>query len=340
MATPVSSFDRVSPSCVPLPGNEASSTFSGITPFLELVGESPSTRRLRVQIERIGPHFRTLLLQGEMGTGKEMVARALHAQTRDGGSTFSTCHGAALAEEIESSRIPGSAGSCWEPVLQGTQGTIFLDGVDDMTLRAQAHLLDAVSGWTRRRTQPRLVAASRQDLRRMLGGGRFRPDLYHRLAAIELVIEPLRRRREDIPWLATRFLEEFASLYARGVTSISHEAMRRIEEYDWPGNVRELENVMRNAVLTCDGHALEPQDFDLLRTLGHAAAADAIPSGEPVPHEVMGSLESVVTRHVLRVLHLCGGNKVRAAESLGISRSTLYRMLDGTEVTDGRVVQA
>jgi DNA-binding NtrC family response regulator len=302
-------------------------------PSFDLVGESPATQRLRLQIDRIGPHFRTLLVHGEIGTGKELVARALHSRSRGEAGPFLTCHGAALAEACEMGVIRG-VGSPWETVLTGRPGTIYLDGIDNLSLNAQSRLLDLIRGWKHRQAHPRMIAATGQDLRRMLGAGQFRPDLYHRLAALEILIEPLRERREDIPPLATHFLHRFALLYGKKIAAIDEGAMQRLHEHHWPGNVREFENVMRNGVLECDGPRLETTHLGRLLSAEDTPRNDTTKTTE---REMVENLQEVVDRHVMRVLNLCGGNKVRAAELLGISRSTLYRMLEVYAVTNGRV---
>lgn len=298
---------------------------------VELVGDSAATRRVRLQIDRIGPHFRTVLVRGEIGTGKELVARALHERNRGGGGGFSTCYGAALGESVDDGSAHGP-GSPWQPIIEGAHGTIFVDGVDDMTLRSQSRLLELVDGWTRSRVQTRMIAATGQDLKKLLGAGRFRADLYHRLAMIEIAIEPLRRRRDDISALTAHFLGRFAQLYGKEIVSVDDVAMDRLRSHDWPGNVRELENAIRNAVLRCEGKVLEAEHLGQMPEMKKSASK----AGECATNRIE-SLQEVVDRHVVQVLELCGGNKVRAAELLGISRSTLYRMLDGFVVTNGRV---
>jgi DNA-binding NtrC family response regulator len=294
---------------------------AGEQPSFDLIGDSAATRRLRLQIERIGPHFRTVLVQGEMGTGKELVARALHAKSRGTAGPFSTLYGAALAEAIGEGE--SDARSPWQALFERQTGTIFLDGVDELPLPAQARLLDHLTGFAHQRTAPpRLIAATGQSLERMLSAGRFRPDLYHRLATIEIVIEPLRRRRDDIPALAEHLVSRFAAVYGRETIAVAECAMLRLRQYDWPGNVREMENVLRNGVLGCDGDVLESSHLGSLLRVSDVAASLPSETAE------VETLQQVVERHVLHVLQLCSGNKVRAAEMLGISRSTLYRMLE------------
>jgi DNA-binding NtrC family response regulator len=281
-----------------------------------LIGESAAMRRLRLQIERIGPHFRTVLIRGEIGSGKELAARALHAKSTRAAEPLKVCHAARL-NEMEHER-PG------DPVLFteiGRDGTSFLDGVDEMSAEGQKRLLAMLD----QKTSPRMIAATSQDLRVMAAAGLFRQDLYQRLAMVEISLEPLRRRTEDIPALALHFLERFSSRYGKRVDAIAHEAMQLLLDNEWPGNVRELENVVHNAVLQCESAVVEVRD---LSTLTHTAkTTGAVEVMRPA--EATLKLQEVIDRHVVRVLRECAGNKVRAAEVLGISRSTLYRMLEG-----------
>lgn len=301
-------------------------------PSLELVGESPAMRHLKLQIDRIGPHFRMLLVHGEIGSGKELVARSLHKRRDGSEESFFICYGAALAESIDEGRTDDT-GSPWHTFTKGVQGTIFVDGIEHMNLRSQSRLLGLIDGWTRTRARTRMIAATAQDLKQMMGAGRFRSDLFHRLATIEIAIEPLRRRREDIPVLAVHFLARFAELYGREGISIDERAMQRLKSYDWPGNIRELENAIRNGVLLCEKGVLQEEHLGQMPQMKRTS----VEAGEEPGEHRIESLQEVVDTHVVRVLERCGGNKVRAAELLGISRSTLYRMLDGIVVTNGRV---
>lgn len=280
------------------------------SPDFDLIGESAATERLRLQIERIGPHFRTLLIHGEIGTGKELVARGLHHRSTNAASPFILCHSTASWQAIQTQR------PC----------TIFIDGVDEIPLQTQAHLLHLIGDRAYLRSHRRIIASARQSLKRLIAAGRFRSDLYHRLATIEIVIEPLRRRPDDIPPLALHLLRRFSSLYGKDIASITAHAIARLQQHDWPGNVREMENLLRNAVLACDGDSLEAHHLHPLLPL---ASPSSISSNDE-PAATPAKLQDVVEQHVLSVLKTCSGNKVRAAEMLGISRSTLYRMLDST----------
>jgi Response regulator containing CheY-like receiver, AAA-type ATPase, and DNA-binding domains len=278
-----------------------------------LVGNGVAMRRLRLQIERMGPHFRTVLVRGEIGIGKELVARALHARSGVAREPFVVCHASslnevAMAEDHEF--IPGH-------VRLSDVGILFVDGVEDLSASAQHLLLRAVE-----QKGARVIVSTTRDLRRMAAAGRFRPDLYHRLAMVEIVVEPLRNRTEDIPALAMHFVKRFCAQYERRIDAIADGAVAKLQSHTWPGNVREFENALRNGVLQCEGTILEAADLSMMQI---EEPNDGNASGREVPTR----LQDVVEQHVVRVLRECEGNKVRAAEVLGISRSTLYRMLEG-----------
>lgn len=279
-------------------------------PCFEMVGDSVAMRRLRMQVDRIGPHFRTVLVRGEMGTGKELIARTLHGCSMDREGPFVVCHSAAL-DDSDEDRIR-------ELMRTARRGTLFFDGIEEMPLSAQSRLVRAIEP----KLGTRMIASASQDLQVLTASGRFRQDLYYRIAMVEIVLEPLRERAEDIPGLAMSFLKRFSSLYGKDVERISNGAMERLLAHGWPGNVREMENVLRNGVLQCEGGMLENDHLTSLREMCGV-------SPEMNRPDVPTRLQEVVERHVFQVLKSCAGNKLRAAEMLGISRSTLYRMLEG-----------
>lgn len=273
-----------------------------------LVGEGAATRRLRLQIDRIGPHFRTVLIRGELGTGKELVARALHERSGGPPESFVICHSGSFVELVNRS-LTRTVGA----------GTLFVDEVEELSSGAQWQLLRLLE----HRMCPKMIASTSRDLRSMAATGGFRQNLYHRLAMVEIAIEPLRRRTGEIPGLVMHFVDRFSSLYERHVDAVDARAMERLCRHAWPGNIRELENVVRNAVLRCEGRVLAVEDFSSLVELCEAGDEERLRRETPM------RLDDVVQQHVMRVLRECSGNKVRAAEMLGISRSTLYRMLEG-----------
>ncbi|MEI9977728.1 MAG: sigma 54-interacting transcriptional regulator [Edaphobacter sp.] len=288
---------------------------------LQLVGQSPAIKKLRVQIERIAPHFRSVLVRGERGSGKELVARMLHAAR--GRSEPFLFRNAADVESCRRANDP--AGRFMEGAKRGT---LFLDDVEQLSLPSQDWLLRMLGGGesalssrgNRSKIEMRMIASTTDDLRTLAAAGRFRQKLYQRLAAVEIAVPPLRARMEDLPELAGYFMDRFRRLYERPVHRIAPEAMRRLQEHRWPGNVRELSDVIRDAVLQSSRELLEMQSLALLgSSWDEAVTTNSAASVR---------LQDVVERHVLGVLKDCDGNKLRAAELLGISRSTLYRMLE------------
>ncbi len=276
----------------------------------EIIGESESTRHLRLQIRRIGPHFRTVLIRGEIGTGKGLIARALHNASLGSRGPFVACHAAAL----EDATADGTAEEWLTHLMTSAQpGTLFIDGIEEMPMSMQARFASAL-----RKGGQRLITSTSADLRGLAASGAFRQDLYHRLATVEIAVTPLRERPEDISPLVQILLERFSKLYGRPVHAIAQPAMERLLEHKWQGNIRELENVIRNGVLQCEGTVMHVGNLTSLRELKEE------PKRMPVKP---ARLQDVIDRHVQHVLKNCGGNKVKAAELLGISRSTLYRMI-------------
>lgn len=267
----------------------------------EMAGESAAMERLRSQLRRIGPYFRTALIRGEAGTGKEVAARMLHACSPAAAEAFTIL-------------APANALT--------PHGTIYVNEVGELPLVAQGDLLRMLERLERGRgpAEPvRVIASTSHDLRILATTGRFRQDLYARIATIEVTVPALRERLEDLPALVRHFAESFQHNAGYGFTGINEAALECLRSQLWPGNVRELEGALRAAAAAACGGVLEPR---------HLAAPPA--HGGPLPHARLDlmRLQDVVDAHVLRVLQHCEGNKLRTAELLGISRSTLYRMLE------------
>jgi DNA-binding NtrC family response regulator len=294
-----------------------------------IIGSSTAMKRLRQQVRRIGPHFRTVLVCGEAGTGKELVARALHRISPAAAEPFVVRHAAAIEDALAESESSPSAGDDMRLMKRPVRKTLFLDRISDMPLEAQGRLLRVLMQHelaqsrihAPQRMELRIIASTEEDLKILVSTGRFSQELYQRLATVDITLPPLRERMEDLPELARYFLERFAALYGRGVRAIADEGMEHMQKHPWPGNVSELESVLRSSVLRSEGEVLEPHhlpSFSARNRLEQPIAS--------VNNSVR--LQDVIEQHVLRVLKDCGGNKLRAAEMLGISRSTLYRMLD------------
>lgn len=272
-----------------------------------LSGDSLAMCRVRSQLERIAPYVRTALITGEKGTGNQRVARALHA--RGPGGPFLMRDAAQFAEEV--TRPDRGEMPCME--AQG--GTLFLTRISAVPLAQQAALLWMLQQQGMRagresrgiRGDLRIVVSSDRDLRPLVTMGQFRSDLHRRIAAVEITLTPLRKRPEDIVGVAGTMLRRV------GGRGISAEALGRLERHGWPGNIRELQEVVERAVSLAGSAMVEGRHLFL---------------PEYFEEPQLERLQDVVRRHVLEVLTRCSGNKLRASEMLGISRSTLYRMLD------------
>jgi DNA-binding NtrC family response regulator len=299
-------------------------------------------RDLRRVIERVAGSDASGLVRGETGTGKELVARALHvcSARRDGPFVAINC--AAMPEHLLESELFGhvkgafSGASESRPGLfqRASGGTLLLDEIGDMSLPLQAKLLRAlqerrarpVGGADERPFDVRIVAATHRDLRDEVAAGRFRADLLFRLDVIRIDVPPLRARERDALLLARRFVDGFAARAGKRVVGFTPAAAERLLAYDWPGNVRELQNALERAVALCDGERIAPEDLpdEARRAAASPAGKAALPEGELGD---LPTLEQMERRYVRRVIDLAQGNKALAARALGLDRKTLYRKL-------------
>jgi len=311
----------------------------------ELVGDSDSIRKLRDKILRVAPTGATVLIRGESGVGKELVARAIHEHSGRKAGPFVTMNCAALSESLleselfghEKGSFTGAIGRKVGKFEQAHQGTLFLDEVGEMSPAIQAkflrvlegHPFERVGGGTEVRVDVRVVAATNRDLERSVEAGTFRKDLYFRLQVMELFVEPLRERRSDIAVLANHFVERFARKSGRPVHSLSPAAVTALVNYPWPGNVRELQNTIERAVILCSSETLGPSDIQLSALgSGDLRLTDekSRTSFRPV------SVDIIEQEHILATLEWTKWNKSQAAHILGIERSTLDRKLKKYEV--------
>lgn len=284
-----------------------------------LLGGSSSAKRLRLQLDRIGAHFRTVVLRGESGTGKFFVARALHRRALH--SERASSDRMISSEKVRPKRSKPILPESPSLFSEKSQHTVYLEHIDSFSLEEQKNLLRWIGSLSvRHAKRPRFIATTRVSLRKMIEKGNFSPDLYHQLATLEIVLDPLRDRAEDIPVLAAHIMERLSACYKRRPVVIAEDAILSLRRYYWPGNLRELELILRDGLLNCDGPVLKAAHFvNLLPT-----KISALPNWD----DDTESLSFLLEKHVHRVLDRCSGNKVRAAEILGISRSTLYRILD------------
>ncbi len=311
--------------------------------FEGIIGRSPVMLDMFAKIRRAAPHFRTVLVSGATGTGKELVARALHRLSPAASRSFVACNCSAFVESLLESELFGHVKGAFTGATQdklgvfeyANQGTVFLDEIGELPLAAQGkllrilqnHELQRVGSPVTRTVEVRVIAATNRNLRSMVSEGRFREDLYYRLAMVEVALPRLAERREDLPLLERYFLEKFAAEYRKPLSGITRRAQARMASYSWPGNVRELENVIGNACMMVDGIVIDVNDLpDPIRgTVRETAVQD----------DALMSLDELQKRHTIRVLERVGGNKSQAAEILGISRATIYQLLAHTRAGTG-----
>ena len=304
----------------------------------ELIGQSPSMKAIEEQIGRVAGTNATILIRGESGSGKELVARAIHFSSPRRAGPFICLNCAAITETLLESELFGHEKGAFTGATEkkigkfeaANRGTIFLDEIGEMSVQTQAKLLrileghpfERVGGSTPIVVDVRVVAATNQPLEKNIHEGKFRRDLFFRLQVIELRLPPLRERKSDIAMLADHFLKRFARETGRRPRGFAPAALAKLESYDWPGNVRELKNVIERAVALGRGVQIEGGDIWLSTLDLHVPPAAREPF-EPI------SLEEMEKRHILKILDHADWNKSQAAGILGIERSTLDRKIKG-----------
>ena len=311
----------------------------------DLVGRSPALVELRRMIDLVAPTDTTVLVTGETGTGKEVAARRIHARSERAGRPFVAVNCAALPESLIESELfgyergafTGAAGSRAGYFEEANTGTLFLDEVADLPLPLQPKLLRALQerevrrlGATRTvRVDVRVVAATNGDLAQAVRAGRFRPDLYYRLRVIEMHLPALRERKEDLPLLCEHFIARHAAAARSPLRRVCPAAAETMDRYAWPGNVRELENVVERALVMArldDGDALLSRH--LPAEVRGEDPCDAPAGGAAL--DLPGAVRRVRGHYLAEALRRSGGNKVKAARLLGISRRGLYDLLAET----------
>jgi two-component system, NtrC family, response regulator AtoC len=338
-----------------------------------MVVASEELRQVLKTITKLGPYRQTVLIEGESGTGKDLIARALHnlGSAPNGPYVTFNCSNlvASLAEAQLFGHVKGAYTDAREDALgyfrSANGGTLFLDEIGELPLNLQPKLLRAVEN---REIQPvgsthvfkvdlRLVAATNRDLRAMMKKGEFREDLYYRLNSAAIHIPPLRKRVDAIPSFISHFIERYNKLFSKNVKLVSGDVLRAMCAYPWPGNIRELAHVIETAVLMTDLDRLTAADLpaQVLNTPSDPEAPMPAPApfGDPAVAKLLVAsaqplseqnwtlpdkspllLDDVIKKTLLRSLQQSGGNRRRAADLLGVSRSTLYRMLARYELDD------
>jgi DNA-binding NtrC family response regulator len=293
-----------------------------------LIGRSEAMSRVIWLIQKAAPVDSTVLITGETGVGKEVVARAIHRLSHRSGKRFVTVDCGTLVESLFESELFGHVKGAFSGAVENTTGkieladggTLFLDEIANISINMQARLLRAVQereisqvgSPIRKNVDVRIISATNRDLPQEVREGKFREDLYYRLNVIHIFVPPLRERPEDIPALVDYYLKKLAAEKHRPALSLSDEAMRFLKRCDWPGNVRELINALEYAVVTCDGKTIGFRDLPY-------GAADATGSAQMIG----GSLARLEQNEITHALELFQDNKTKAAEYLGINRKTL-----------------
>ncbi len=306
---------------------------------LGLVGDSEAMRRLRDQIRKVAATDATVLVVGESGTGKELVARALHDGSRRRDGPFVSVSCAALPEGLLESELFGHERGAFTGAVRrkigrfelADGGTLFLDEVGEIPPQLQVKLLrvlqerrfERVGGEETIEVDVRLVSATNRDLARAIADGRFREDLYYRLAIVPLALPPLRERPDDVEQLARHFLEAHAGRIGRRVAGFEPAAVAVLRRHAWPGNVRELENVVQQAMVFCESERVRAED--LPAALREAPAALPVPTGDRSLTEILEDLERQL---VVAAYRKARGVKAEAARLLGIKPSALYYKLE------------
>ncbi|MCX8072079.1 MAG: sigma-54 dependent transcriptional regulator [Candidatus Binatia bacterium] len=337
---------------------------------VEIVGRTPAMQEIFKTIGRVAPTDATVLIQGESGTGKELIARAIHAHSRRWSRPFVALNCSAVPRDLLESELFGHERGAFTGATEqrpgvfevAHEGTLFLDEVGDMPLELQAKLLRVVQereltrvgGREVIKIDVRLIAATNQNLDRAVREGKFREDLYFRLAVVPIHVPPLRQRRADIPELVRYFLEKINRELGTRVAGISDRALAKLLDHSWPGNVRELENTLVRAAVLAPGPLLMPNDLSLGEapqavtdggeqlTLEAAVrrVAESLLGDNPdvLPRELyMRVLERVERPLIEFALERTGGNQLRAAALLGINRNTLHKKMTQLRIPPRRV---
>jgi two-component system nitrogen regulation response regulator NtrX len=321
---------------------------------LTMIGESYVMAQLREQVAMAAPTNGRMLIYGENGTGKELVARTVHALSRRRAGPFVEVNCAAIPEELIESELFGHVKGAFTGAVADRRGkfeaadagTLFLDEVGDMSLKTQAKVLRAlqeqvverVGGASTVRVDVRVLAATNKDLSAEIRAGRFREDLYFRLNVIPVFVPPLRDRAEDVPLLAEHFMAELAREYGRRVKTMEPAAAAALRAYPWPGNVRELRNVIERLMIMVPGDTIARKDLAFLEGIGLTPTDLYTRDGDLLTlHQARECFER---EYILRALAQQQGNISRTADLLGVERSNLYRKMRAFGIAPSRRVEA
>lgn len=287
---------------------------------------------LRLLVNRIAPTDANILITGENGTGKEVLAREIHRLSNRSGKKFTAVDLGALTPTLFESELFGYKKGAFTGAMadsrgkftEASGGTLFLDEIGNLPLELQPKLLTVlqsryvtpVGSTQSHEVDVRLISATNSDLEKMVSDGRFREDLMYRLNTIRLHLAPLRDRREDIRPLSERFMAEYAERYHKTIVGITDAALKKLMDYSWPGNIRQLQHAVEQAVILADGAVLEPDDFSF----------PTVSATKQTPAEAQ-TLEEMERAMIEKAIAECGGNMSHAAMRLGITRQTLYNKM-------------
>jgi two-component system response regulator HydG len=316
--------------------------------FCGMLGRSPAMQDVFSLIQRLAPHAKIVLVNGETGTGKELAARAFHMAGPRRGKPFVTINCSAVVDTLFESELFGHVKGAFTGAVETKAGlfeaahggTLFLDEVGELPLAVQAKLLRALENGEVQRVgslQPKkvdvaVIAATNRDLRSEVAAGRFRGDLFYRLNVVGVTLPPLRDRREDIPYLTAAFIRDCADRLQKPLSGITPSAERVLLSARWEGNVRELKNAVERACILAEGSTISERELAGAFGVGPALRLRDLDAKRPA--ETPAALDDLEREHIVDVLRQVSGNRMAAAKVLGISRRALYRRLERHRIVD------
>jgi two-component system, NtrC family, response regulator HydG len=302
-------------------------------PFGDIIGDSPAIKEVFTIIDKVAKTDANVLILGENGTGKELIARAIHQRSLRKDKSFVSVDMGAITETLFESELFGHKKGAFTDAREdrpgrfelANGGTLFLDEIGNLSMSLQSKLLSALQSRQVTRVGAnqalpvdiRLICATNMPLQKMVQEGTFRQDLLYRINTVELQVPPLSERMDDIPLLAKHYLNYYSKKYHKNVATIAQEAMDKLKRYPWPGNIRELQHAIERAVIMTDSSSLQESDFLFSRSMNNMASSnDTL------------NLDEVEKTAIVKALSMHGGNISKAADELGLTRASLYRRME------------